>query len=106
MTKVLNGLKDKQHVISLQVVEEVSRQMRNLPSQAYSVEVSYYDFLNRVRMEEMSLRSAGLWEAPHPWLNMFVPKSGIREFIDLLLENISAEEFEGPVLIYPLLRDK
>ncbi|KAG6496260.1 cytokinin dehydrogenase 3-like [Zingiber officinale] len=89
-----------------QVVEEVSRQMRNLPSQLYTVEVSYYDFLNRVRMEEMSLRSAGLWEVPHPWLNMFVPKSGISEFIDLLFENISAEEFEGPVLIYPVLRDK
>ncbi|XP_074585453.1 cytokinin dehydrogenase 3-like [Curcuma longa] len=89
-----------------QVVLELSRQMRHLPSQVYIVEVSYYDFLNRVRMEEMSLRSVGLWEVPHPWLNMFVPKSGINEFVGLLLENISAEEFEGPVLIYPLLRDK
>ncbi|KAI5016572.1 hypothetical protein ZWY2020_006423 [Hordeum vulgare] len=28
------------------------------------------DFLNRVRMEEMSLRSSGLWEVHHPWLNI------------------------------------
>ncbi|WOL05867.1 cytokinin dehydrogenase 3-like [Canna indica] len=89
-----------------QVVEEISREMSYLPSQLYTVEVSYYDFLNRVRMEEMSLRSVGLWEVPHPWLNMFVPRSGIKEFMDLLLENISPHEFEGPVLIYPLLRDK
>lgn len=88
------------------MVEELSRQMGHLPSQVYTVEVSYYDFLNRVRMEEMSLRSVGLWEVPHPWLNMFVPRSGINEFVDLLLESISAEEFEGPALIYPLQRDK
>ncbi|RWV99378.1 hypothetical protein GW17_00037714 [Ensete ventricosum] len=80
--------------------------MSHLPSHLYSAEVSYYDFLNRVRMEEMSLRSVGLWEVPHPWLNMFVPKSGIKALKDLLLENISPDEFEGPILLYPLLRDK
>ena len=57
-------------------------------------------------MEEVSLRSRGLWEVAHPWLNLFVPKSGIREFKDLLLDNISPTDFEGLVLIYPLLRDK
>lgn len=87
-------------------MEQISSKMRYLPSQVYSVEVSYYDFLNRVRMEEMSLRSIGLWEVPHPWLNMFVPKSGITDFKDLLLENISADECDGPILIYPLLKDK
>ncbi|CAL9092866.1 unnamed protein product [Musa textilis] len=80
--------------------------MSYMPSLLYIVEVSYFDFLNRVRMEEMNLRSRGLWEIPHPWLNMFVPKSGIKEFKDLLLENISPNDFEGPILIYPLLRDK
>ncbi|CAL9112028.1 unnamed protein product [Musa acuminata var. zebrina] len=89
-----------------QVVTEISRKMSHIPSHFYSVEVSYFDFLNRVRMEEVSLRSRGLWEVAHPWLNMFVPKSGIREFKDLLLDNISPTEFEGLVLIYPLLRDK
>ncbi|XP_010907635.1 cytokinin dehydrogenase 3 [Elaeis guineensis] len=89
-----------------QVVEEISRLLSYLPSHIYSVEVSYFDFLNRVRMEEMSLRGRGLWDVPHPWLNMFVPKSGIKEFRDLLMENISSDDFEGPLLIYPLIRDK
>lgn len=93
-------------VFLLQVVEKISKQMSYMASHIYSVEVSYFDFLNRVRMEEMNLRSRGLWEVPHPWLNMFVPKSGIKEFKDLLLENISPNEFEGPILIYPFLRDK
>lgn len=80
--------------------------MSYIPSHFYTVEVSYFDFLNRVRMEEMSLRNRGLWEVPHPWLNMFVPKSGIRDFKELLLDNISPSDFQGLVLIYPLLRDK
>ncbi|KAJ0969010.1 hypothetical protein J5N97_021887 [Dioscorea zingiberensis] len=89
-----------------QVVEEISKKLSYMPAQMYSVEVSYFDFLNRVRLEEMSLRERNMWEVPHPWLNMFVPKHGITEFKDLLLETIPAENFEGPVLIYPLLRDK
>ncbi|CAN6287940.1 unnamed protein product [Urochloa humidicola] len=87
-------------------VEVISRQMRHMVSQLYSVEVSYFDFLNRVRMEEMSLRSIGLWEVHHPWLNMFVPKAGINDFRDLLMDNVSPDSFEGLILIYPLLRDK
>ncbi|KAG0486269.1 hypothetical protein HPP92_008364 [Vanilla planifolia] len=88
------------------VVKEISSKLSYLPTFIYSVEVSYYDFLNRVRMEEMSLRSRGLWDIPHPWLNMFVPKSGIEDFKDLLLESISQQDFVGPILIYPLLKDK
>lgn len=89
-----------------QVVQVISRQMSHIVSHLYSVEVSYFDFLNRVRMEEMSLRSSGLWEVHHPWLNMFVPKAGISDFRDLLMDNISPDNFEGLILIYPLLRDK
>lgn len=89
-----------------QVVEAISVQMSHIASHLYSVEVSYFDFLNRVRMEEMSLRSSGLWEVHHPWLNMFVPKAGIRDLRDLLMDNISQDNFEGLILIYPLLRDK
>lgn len=80
--------------------------MSYMQSQLYSVDVSYFDFLDRVSMEEISLRRNGLWDVHHPWLNMFVPKSGIVEFKDLLMENISPDDFMGLILIYPLLRDK
>ncbi|KAJ4974786.1 hypothetical protein NE237_007960 [Protea cynaroides] len=88
------------------VVEEITSKLRFMEPLTYSVEVSYFDFLNRVFMEESSLRELGLWDVSHPWLNMFVPKSGIAQFRALLLENISPSTFEGPILIYPMLRDK
>ena len=89
----------------LQVVDLVSGQLSYLRPHAYSVQVSYLDFLNRVRMEEESLRSRGLWDVPHPWLNLFVPRHGVARFKDLLMDTITQGdfEFEGPVLVYPLL---
>jgi cytokinin dehydrogenase len=80
--------------------------MSYMQSQLYSVDVSYFDFLDRVSMEEVCLRRSGLWDVHHPWLNMFVPKSGIAEFKELLMENISPDDFMGLILIYPLLRNK
>ncbi|XP_052153474.1 cytokinin dehydrogenase 8 [Oryza glaberrima] len=88
------------------VVELVSAKLSYLRPHVYSVEVSYFDFLNRVRMEEESLRSRGLWDVPHPWLNVFVPKHGITQFKGLLMDTVSADDFEGPILVYPLLTDK
>uniref|UniRef100_A0A2N9IR79 cytokinin dehydrogenase n=1 Tax=Fagus sylvatica TaxID=28930 RepID=A0A2N9IR79_FAGSY len=74
----------------------------------YEKDVAYIDFLNRVRKEELFLRSKGLWDVPHPWLNLFVPKSRILDFNSgifkgmILKQNISA----GLVLIYPMNRNK
>lgn len=87
----------------LQVVDLVSGQLSYLRPHAYSVEVAYWDFLNRVRMEEESLRRRGLWDVPHPWLNLFVPRHGVARFMDLLMATIAQGDFEGPVLVYPLL---
>ncbi|TKW05518.1 hypothetical protein SEVIR_7G181400v4 [Setaria viridis] len=88
------------------VVELVSGKLSFLRPHAYSVEVAYFDFLNRVRMEEESLRSRGLWDVPHPWLNVFVPRHGAAAFKDLLMGTVTRGEFEGPVLVYPLLTDR
>jgi len=71
-------------------------------------DVAYFDFLNRVHVEENKLRSLGLWELPHPWLNLYVPKSRILDFHngvvkDILLKQKSAS---GLALLYPTNRNK
>nr|CAB3485170.1 unnamed protein product [Digitaria exilis] len=97
---------DHASLSSQQVVELVSGKLSYLRPHAYSVEVAYFDFLNRVRMEEESLRSRGLWDVPHPWLNLFVPRHGVEGFKDLLMDTVTRGEFEGPVLVYPLITDR
>ncbi|XP_031475506.1 cytokinin dehydrogenase 3-like [Nymphaea colorata] len=86
--------------------EEVVRRLNHIRSLVQRAEVSYFDFLNRVGMEEEKLRSKGAWDVPHPWLNLFVPSFSITTFKDLLLQNISPTTFEGPLLIYPIRPDK
>ncbi|CAN0901286.1 Cytokinin dehydrogenase 3 [Linum grandiflorum] len=79
-----------------------------IPGFVFTKDVTYVDFLDRVRAGELQLQSQGLWEVPHPWLNLFVPRSRIHDFhsgvlVDIVLRrNITA----GPVLIYPMHANK
>lgn len=75
---------------------------------SFTKDVSYVQFLDRVRSGELKLESQGLWEVPHPWLNLFVPKSRISDFNDGVFKNIVLKRniTTGPVLVYPMNRNK
>ncbi|KAJ0676791.1 putative cytokinin dehydrogenase [Helianthus annuus] len=72
----------------------------------FTKDATLFDFLNRVRDEEILLQSLGLWEVPHPWLNLFVPRSRISDFNQGVLVDIISKESltTGPFLIYPINR--
>ncbi|AES65430.2 cytokinin dehydrogenase 2 [Medicago truncatula] len=93
------------------ITEEVDNLVKGLkfvPTFMFQKDVTYEEFLDRVHSEELILRSKGLWDVPHPWLNMFIPKSRISDFNEgvfkgiILKQNISA----GIVLVYPMNRNK
>ncbi|MED6186130.1 Cytokinin dehydrogenase [Stylosanthes scabra] len=79
-----------------------------MPGFYYEKNVSYVEFLNRVRSGELKLQSEGLWDVPHPWLNLFIPKSQIMDFDLGVFKNIIFKRniTTGPVLIYPMDRSK
>ncbi|MFS7914721.1 putative cytokinin dehydrogenase [Helianthus anomalus] len=74
----------------------------------FTKDATISDFLNRVRDEEVLLQSLGLglWEVPHLWLNLFVPRSTISDFNQGFLVDIISKESltTGPFLIYPINR--
>ncbi|KAK7411933.1 hypothetical protein VNO78_03377 [Psophocarpus tetragonolobus] len=74
----------------------------------FEKDTSYEEFLNRVRGEELFLRSKGLWEVPHPWLNIWVPGSRISDFNEKVFKNIILKQniSGGIYLIYPVNRNK
>ncbi|XP_022154741.1 cytokinin dehydrogenase 3-like [Momordica charantia] len=74
----------------------------------FEKDVSYVEFLNRVRSGELKLQSQGLWDVPHPWLNLFIPKSRISDFDSGVFKDIVLRHniTKGPVLIYPMNRSK
>jgi len=86
----------------------ILKDLSHVPEFLFQKDVGYVDFLNRVRAEEMTLRKLGLWNVPHPWLNLFVPKSRIADFNTGVFKNIVLRKniTTGPVLIYPMNNDK
>ncbi|KAF5748359.1 cytokinin oxidase family protein [Tripterygium wilfordii] len=72
----------------------------------FQVDISYVDFLLRVKGQEEHARANGVWDSPHPWLNLFVSKSNIAEFDRAVFKEILKDGVGGPILVYPLLRSK
>ncbi|KAK4490918.1 hypothetical protein RD792_001637 [Penstemon davidsonii] len=72
----------------------------------FEVDVGYMDFLLRVKRAEQQAKANGIWDAPHPWLNMFVSQKDIANFDRVIFKNILKYGVGGPMLVYPLLRSK
>lgn len=64
------------------------------------------EFLLRVKRAEQQAKDNGIWDAPHPWLNLFVSKKDIAGFDRLVFNNILKHGVGGPMLVYPLVRSK
>ncbi|XP_024960665.1 cytokinin dehydrogenase 3 [Cynara cardunculus var. scolymus] len=93
------------------VNEELEEMLKGLSFKngfKFEKDVSFEDFLNRVRIEELKLQSKGLWDVPHPWLNLFVPKSRILDFNQHVFIDIVQKQNKssGPFLVYPMNRKK
>ncbi|PON34997.1 Cytokinin oxidase [Parasponia andersonii] len=89
-----------------QNTERVLSELNFIPSTLFLSEVSYLEFLNRVHISERKLRAKGLWEVPHPWLNLLIPKSKIHNFAQEVFGNILNYSSNGPILIYPVNKSK
>ncbi|XVF75736.1 hypothetical protein PTKIN_Ptkin13bG0210900 [Pterospermum kingtungense] len=89
-----------------QNIEKLLSELHYIPSTLFLSEVSYVEFLDRVHLSEIKLRSKGLWEVPHPWLNLLIPKSRIFDFAQEVFGNIVKDNSNGPILIYPVNKAK
>ena len=93
----------------VQGLEVMLRELRYARGFAFVQDVSYVEFLDRVRAGELKLRAAGLWDVPHPWLNLFLPRSRILDFAagvfhGVMLRRGGGRAMMGPVLVYPMNR--
>lgn len=72
----------------------------------FQVDLSYVQFLSRVKRAEEEAIANGVWDAPHPWLNLFVSKSDIVNFDRAVFKTLLKNGVGGPMLVYPLLRSR
>ncbi|XP_075512803.1 cytokinin dehydrogenase 1 [Primulina tabacum] len=89
-----------------QDVDTLLSKLNYIKSTLFWSEVPYTDFLDRVHTSEIKLREKGLWEVPHPWLNLLIPRSRIHEFAQQVFGNIVKDTSNGPVLIYPVNKSR
>ncbi|XP_048444417.1 cytokinin dehydrogenase 5-like [Pyrus x bretschneideri] len=89
-----------------QEIEDLLEKLDFVPMSVFTTDLPYVDFLDRVHKAELKLRSKGLWDVPHPWLNLFVPKSRISDFDEGVFKGILGNKTSGPILIYPMNKDK
>ncbi|MCA9706034.1 MAG: FAD-binding protein [Myxococcales bacterium] len=78
-----------------------------LPGTASTTDQSYFDFANRLAPLIAFLQSIGVWDLPHPWLNLMLPGSQAAAFVQgTLAGTTSTDVGEGPILIYPFKTSK
>ncbi|KAM3397233.1 cytokinin dehydrogenase 7 isoform X1 [Capsicum galapagoense] len=88
------------------LVEKLLRRLTFVEQLRFEIDSTYMDFLLRVNHAEQAARGSGIWDTPHPWLNMFVFKRDIAAFNRVVFQNIIKGGVNGPLLTYPLLRSK
>ncbi|XP_020236170.1 cytokinin dehydrogenase 2 [Cajanus cajan] len=91
-----------------QEVANLVKGLNFLPTFMFKKNVSYEEFLGRVHASELLLTSQGVWDVPHPWLNMFVPSSQISDFNEGVFKDIILKQNISPggCLVYPMNRNK
>ncbi|XVE94639.1 hypothetical protein REPUB_Repub02eG0026200 [Reevesia pubescens] len=89
-----------------QEVETLLKKLNFISTSVFTTDLQYVDFLDRVHKAELKLRSKSLWEVPHPWLNLFIPKSKIADFDKGVFKGILGNKTSGPILIYPVNENK
>lgn len=90
----------------MQKIDRLLSELSYIQSTLFLTEVSYVEFLDRVHTSELKLREKGLWDVPHPWLNLLIPKSRIHEFAEVVFGKILTDSSTGPILIYPVNKTK
>ncbi len=66
---------------------------------------NYFDFANRLEPVVKALQENGLWDLPHPWSEFFLPSELARDFVEEVLNNLTAVDIGAPtglILIYPM----
>ena len=69
------------------------------------VDRSYFDFINRLAPLVAILKQAGVWDLPHPWVNLFLPAPEAQRFVASVVSTLTVDDVgQGPVLLYPVNR--
>lgn len=76
-----------------------------LPGGHFALDLPYLAYIDRLAPLEPRLSELGLWQLPHPMLDLILPGSQAHAFLTGMLASLDPAEVAGPVLVYPYQRD-
>ncbi|KAH9302718.1 hypothetical protein KI387_014301, partial [Taxus chinensis] len=85
-----------------QIVDVIITKLGFVRGLQFNRDSSYFDFLYRVHSKEVMDRANGIWYASHPWLNLFIPKSSMAEFNNIIFNDVLKKGIEGVIICYPM----
>jgi len=86
-------------------IADLQQGLNNIPGEeAINIlDLPYYVYIARLDPIEAALRDSGLWYFPHPWIDVFVPRSEASSFIQNELSLLGPTDVNGAILVYPYL---
>ncbi len=72
----------------MQVVKSLLGRLGFINDLKFQMDVTYVEFLSRVKQVEEHARANGTWDSPHPWLNMFISKRDIADFDRMVFKRL------------------
>ena len=66
---------------------------------------AYITFARRVDLYVLGLRALGVWDVPHPWINLFVPASEAKAIYARQMKALAGPR-DGMILSFPLRRSR
>ncbi|OEV09682.1 FAD-binding protein [Streptomyces nanshensis] len=81
--------------------------LRHESAGASAETLDYYTFLDRLAPSVAEQKEQGLWDDPHPWLNLLLPSASVESLASGILDGLTPEDVgtSGVVLLYPLRRE-
>ncbi|KAF3333439.1 cytokinin dehydrogenase 6-like protein [Carex littledalei] len=90
-----------------QNIKVLLKELHYISGYAFSFDMPLLNFLNRLYYLEVQLTPLGQWLVPHPWLDLFVPKSKVLEFDSRIFKGIlKGNNATGALLLFPMNRAK
>ena len=78
-----------------------------VPGSQVVQEVPFLRFVERTEAYVQSVKETGLWSAPHPWFDVFLPASETASFTAWVLSELTPADLgQGLLLFFPLRRSR
>jgi FAD/FMN-containing dehydrogenase len=62
------------------------------PARTEITEYTFIDWVNRLAPTVELLKQLGVWGLPHPWINLFLPASSVRRWVEPVLADLTVDD--------------